>query len=208
MNVTRTILDTGVSFRETGPNSCSVDGCEREVDAKGFCRPHYRRWLRFGDPGTNVARYGKEWVKPVCIVKDCDHEARAHGLCGTHYARWRKHGDPSIGGKALAVGYLDDNGYRMISVDGQFQVGEHRLAMEEWLGRSLSPRETVHHRNGVRDDNRLFNLELWSSRHPKGQRVDELVAWAVEILRIYGREFVQPGEGRSSRQVHQDPKTP
>lgn len=35
-------------------------------------------------------------------------------------------------------------------------------------------------------DNRLENLELWCSRHPRGQRVTDLVAWARTILDDYG----------------------
>lgn len=64
-------------------------------------------------------------------------------------------------------------------------VPEHRLAMEQIIGRPLLPEETVHHKNGIRTDNRPENLELWSSRQPKGQRVTDLVAWAEEILSLY-----------------------
>lgn len=63
---------------------------------------------------------------------------------------------------------------------------EHLVVMEKSLGRAVSVFETVHHKNGDRLDNRLENLELWSSRHPKGQRVRDLILYAKEILNEYG----------------------
>jgi len=50
----------------------------------------------------------------------------------------------------------------------------HRAVMEQVLGRPLERYETVHHKNGVRHDSRPENLELWSSRHGRGQRVADL----------------------------------
>jgi len=57
--------------------------------------------------------------------------------------------------------------------------------MSEMIGRPLFKGETVHHRNGIKTDNRPENLELWVSKHPPGQRVEDLVRHAMQVLAQY-----------------------
>ena len=71
-------------------------------------------------------------------------------------------------------------------------VFEHILVAETLLGRHLLPGESVHHRNGVRDDNRPENLELWTRPQPSGIRASDALDWAREIISRYGGSDAPP----------------
>lgn len=72
-------------------------------------------------------------------------------------------------------------------------VFEHILVVEEILGRLLVNGESVHHLNGVRDDNRPENLELWARPQPAGIRVSDAIAWARTIYDRYVDDGAPPG---------------
>ena len=117
----------------------------------------------------------------MCTVDGCERASRARDMCEMHYGRWRRNGAPVLRERK---GWIDQQGYKRFWIDGR-NVAEHRLVMEEYLGRKLEPGENVHHKNGVRDDNRIENLELWTTSQPYGYRVDDAVEEALATLRKY-----------------------
>ncbi len=74
---------------------CSVEGCEGTVRVKGYCKGHYNRVQRHGDPQADKPLRPIERVQPdICTIKGCMRPTKAKGYCATHYKRFRIHGTP------------------------------------------------------------------------------------------------------------------
>ncbi len=171
---------------------CRMGGCETTSHAQGLCTKHLAALRKYGDPGragigrgAGPKRTSDRLEKGPCAVEGCQRQTKgfmAH--CGMHYARLRKTGEVGPVESTMApwgeARRLNKEGYVVIS-GGKL---EHRVMWEQ-ANRPLLPGETVHHKNGVRDDNRLDNFELWVSFQPAGQRPEDLLAWADEVFRRY-----------------------
>lgn len=171
-------------YRRNNPRLCSE--CSRPSIARGLCAAHYSREKRGYDQSKPlVPRYNGR----PCSQPDCDKPAKGLGLCSFHYMR-HNGGIPLDAPRRVSKGkFVNGSGYVQLVFPDRTRCLEHRYVMAQHIGRDLLPLETVHHKNGNRQDNRLSNLELWAKGQPVGQRAEDKVAWAREILALYGDLF-------------------
>lgn len=147
-----------------------------KCDPPGNGRP--QKWLCKCDCGSERCVQGRSLRKGKSESCGCTRSDPRLNKRGANHRNWRggrhrtKHGYVSV---------------QVVRIDRELRsrVLEHVHVMEQFLGRRLRPGENVHHKNGVRDDNRIENLELWTTRQPSGKRVVDMVEFAESILSEY-----------------------
>lgn len=148
------------------PSKAKCDGSKGGLRYKGpLCAAHYGKLLRNGDPELIVTK-GPPKGRPLYRVG------------GERY----KKGDGYIIVYMPSHTNANKNGY----------IAEHTLVMSDNLKRPLFKNESVHHINGVKDDNRLENLELWVTPPRKGVRFQEAILDCIEFLEQYGYKIYIP----------------
>jgi GH35 family endo-1,4-beta-xylanase len=159
---------------------CTWPGCDQKHASKGFCAMHYQRQKR-GSDMNQPEKTAK--IFRFCEFPRCNRPYKAHGLCGFHRQRQLKGMNMEQPPRGTFLNWKHDHAGYLVASQNNKAVRQHRLFWEMHNGRKLEKFENIHHINGIRDDNRIENLELWTKPQPIGQRPEDLVAWVIDHYR-------------------------
>jgi len=170
--------------------TCSIPSCESPVAGWGWCRKHYARWYRWGDPNTHDHRrpsrprpthchcgnrvhkrtmcykHYVEWraasgqPMPTCSVVGCDRLVSARGMCKSHDRRVKHHGTTDL--------------YHNFAARVQRWTRPGSNGCIEWIGAKT---KLGYGKMGVRGRVEPAHRAIWKSIHgpvPEGLQLDHL----------------------------------
>lgn len=203
---------------------CSIEGCDGTNIARGWCRPHYRSWWKYGDP---LAAPGRPKAKTECSVEGCTVGGRIiRGYCNHHYELWRRHGEPVYKATepgTVAVDGIEFNGIKFRRYPdakkanhrryyspggGDIKRGVEVLHREIWkfYNGPIPEGAVVHHVDENPLNNDISNLTLMEngehvSHHTNGKCSDAQRAH-LDAIRHLATEWHRSDEGREWHRQH------
>jgi hypothetical protein len=159
------------------------------IERSNFKHPHRDvYWLCQCDCGNKKNIKGASLRAGTSKSCGCLTIEKTKERIGDKSSRWKggrtKRGDGYI---------LVNSPHHPNTINKNGQVYEHVFVMSQKLGRAITKNESIHHKNGIRDDNRPENLELrLNNHHPKGQSVEkDLIPYWKKMLEQYAPELLR-----------------
>lgn len=144
--------------------TCSVEGCFEPFKARGYCSRHTYQFYKYG---KIISAEKMKGLGGRCSVPGCERPRRSNGYCEPHNQQFTKHGKIMNEQIAERNGVSISNGYvLLLKKDNPMASKRGYVHRSHWVweqntGHIVTPPEVIHHRNGIKDDDRFENLEIF-----------------------------------------------